>query len=65
MNFGQFVVKALITGVITFAVGILVSLLFNVVVHGSAAVAWGTMFRLGVVIGVVLPLITWIDMKKE
>lgn len=64
MNFGQFIIKALVVGIITFATGILVSLLFNLIIHGNAAVAWGAMFRLGVILGIVLPLTEWLYIKK-
>ncbi|MDD3095327.1 MAG: hypothetical protein WC372_05345 [Candidatus Neomarinimicrobiota bacterium] len=65
MNFWNFVLRCLVIGIIAFAVGILVSFLFFLIIHGKADVAWGVMFRYAAVLGVMLPLAERIKIGKE
>lgn len=65
MKFWTFVLNCLIVGAIAFLAGMLVSFLFNVIVHGSAMVAWGTTLRLAVILGLVVPLADLLKFKKE
>jgi hypothetical protein len=65
MKFGPFVLHCLVIGIIAFAVGILVSLFFNLIIHGSALVAWGTMFRIAVILGLVIPISELLNTKKK
>lgn len=65
MKFGNFVLRCLVIGVIAFAVGILVSFLFYLIIHGKADVAWGVMFRYAVILGIMLPLSELIKIGKE
>ncbi len=65
MSFGRLILNCLIVGAIAFAAGILVSFLFNVIIHGNAMVAWGSMFRLAAVIGLVIPIADLVKKGKE
>jgi hypothetical protein len=65
MKFWNFVLNCLIVGALTFLIGILVSFLFNVIVYGSAVVAWGTTFRLAVTIGLMIPIYELLKRKSE
>ncbi|MCD6336662.1 MAG: hypothetical protein DRP93_02785 [Candidatus Neomarinimicrobiota bacterium] len=65
MKFWNFVLNCLIVGVIAFAAGLLVNFLFNVIVHGSAIVAWGATFRIAVVLGLVIPLADLLKIKSD
>jgi hypothetical protein len=65
MKFWNFVLNCLIVGAVTFLAGILVSFLFNVIVHGSAMVAWGTTLRLAVTIGLAIPISELLKIKPE
>ena len=56
MKLGAFILRCLVIGLIAFAVGILVSLFFNLIIHGSALIAWGTMFRIAVILGLVVQI---------
>lgn len=61
----KFILNCLIVGVIAFAVGVLVSFLINLILHGQAAVLWGDMFRIAVVVGVMIPLADHVKVNKE
>jgi len=65
MKFWTFILNCLIVGALTFLVGMLVSFLFNVIVYGSALVAWGTTLRIAVIIGLVIPLSHLLMLKNE
>ena len=65
MKFWNFVLNCLIVGAIAFAAGMLVSFLFNVIVHGSAMVAWGTTLRIAVILGLVIPLAKLLNIKSD
>ena len=65
MKFWTFVLNCLIVGALTFLAGMLVSFLFNVIVYGSALVAWGTTLRIAVVIGLIVPLSDLLKIKDE
>ncbi len=65
MKFWNFVLNCLIVGIIAFAVGVLVSFLINLILHGTAAVLWGDMFRIAVVVGVMVPLAEYVKLEKK
>jgi hypothetical protein len=65
MSFGSFVLRCLVIGIIAFAIGILVSFLFSLIIYGSTAVAWGTMFRIAVILGLLVPLSELIKVGKK
>ncbi len=65
MKFWNFVLNCLIVGAIAFVAGMLVSFLFNVIVHGSAMVAWGATLRMSVILGLVVPLGKLLNIKSE
>lgn len=65
MKFWNLVLNCLIVGALAFLAAILVSFLFNVIVHGQALVAWGTSLRLAVVLGLVLPISKLLKIKTE
>ncbi|MCP5111383.1 MAG: hypothetical protein GY953_11170, partial [bacterium] len=47
--------------VLTFAVAVIVSYLYSLVVHGVGAPDWGTAVRLGIILSIIL---TWMDRRK-
>jgi hypothetical protein len=65
MKFWNFVLNCLIVGAVAFLAAILVSFLFNVIVHGQALVAWGTSLRLAVILGLALPLSKLLTFKTD
>lgn len=47
---------------VTLVVAITVTLLWNLVFHGSASVDWATAFRFAIIFGVILP---WVQSEKK
>ncbi|MBW6458314.1 MAG: hypothetical protein K0B52_04040 [FCB group bacterium] len=64
MKFWPFVLRCLTVGAITFVTGIIVFFLYKLILYGDVAWAWGEMFRLGVILGIVLPLTDLIKAPK-
>jgi hypothetical protein len=48
--------------VITFAVSMIVNLVWNLIFHGTASVAWEMSFRLAIILGIVL---SWFQTKEK
>ena len=46
--------------VLTLVVSAIVTLLYNLIVHGTSLIEWGTSFRLAIILGIVL---TWVHFK--
>ena len=65
MKFWHFVLRCLLVGALAFVAGMGVSFFFNLIVHGSAMVAWGATLRLAVVLGLVIPLSEWIKICNK
>ncbi len=65
MKFWHFVLRCLLVGALAFVAGMAVSFFFNLIVYGSAIVAWGTTLRLAVVLGLVIPLSEWIKICNK
>lgn len=65
MKFWNLVLNCVIVGALAFVAGMLVSFLFNLIVHGQALVAWGTTLRLAVILGLVLPVSELLKIKSE
>ena len=56
MNAKKFLADFGLTFVIAFAVTVVVTFVWNLVVHGTSGVDWKTSFRLAIILGIVLPL---------
>jgi len=54
----------LLTFVVTLIVAFVVTLLWNLVVHGDASIDWATSFRLAIILGIALPIVNRVG-KKE
>ena len=56
MNARTFVTEFVITGLIAFVVALIVTYLYGLLVHGVGVVEWESSIRLGVILGIILPL---------
>ena len=56
MKMKKFLVDFLITFAVTLVVAAIVSFLYSLIVHGAGTVDWETSFRLGFILGIVMPL---------
>lgn len=57
MNIKKLLIGFISTFAITFVVCVIVTYLWNLIVHGQTTVDWQTSFRLSVILGVVLPIV--------
>jgi hypothetical protein len=65
MNRRRWFLDFLATFVVTGAVAIVVTLLWNLIAHGSAAVDWATSFRLAIILGIALPTVNRMDKQRQ
>jgi len=56
VNTRGFLLDMVMTMPVTFLVTAAVTYLYSLIAHGAGAVDWGTAFRLGIILGIVLPL---------
>ena len=49
--------ESLLTFIITLIVAVVVTLLWNLVSHGTPSIDWDTSFRLAIILGVALPIV--------
>ena len=57
MKFKQRLVDFTLVFIVTFAVTVAVTFLWNLLIHANALVDWETSFRLAIIFGIVLPLV--------
>lgn len=57
MNTKSYLIDMAITAVIAFLAAMVVTYLYNLLVHGTGQVNWETTFDLAIVMGIVLPLV--------
>lgn len=57
MSAGKMLLEIVVTAVIAFVVSAIVSVVWNLVAHGAASPDWETAVRLGVIFGIVVPLV--------
>ncbi|MGB8953021.1 MAG: hypothetical protein WCC06_10210 [Candidatus Aminicenantales bacterium] len=57
MKFGKVFVEFVVVFVLAFIVSVGVSLLWNIVAHGSYVVDWASSVRLGIILGILAPWI--------
>ncbi len=50
--------------ILVFVAAAVVSFLYSLIVHGSGQVDWGSAIRLGIILGVALPLVGRLEGKK-
>ncbi|MFO8183103.1 MAG: hypothetical protein R6U39_02910 [Candidatus Aegiribacteria sp.] len=62
MKIKEFVRGFLTVFPVTLGVTVVVTLLWNLVFHGSAGVDWATAFRFAIIFGVILP---WVQSGKR
>lgn len=57
----DFAATFIVTGVVATAV----TLIWNLIAHGQAAVEWATSFRLAIILGIALPTVNRMDRKRK
>jgi len=56
MNVKKFLRDFILTFVIAFSAGVIVTFVWNLIIQGTSRADWETPFRLAIILGVVLPL---------
>ncbi|UCE18001.1 MAG: hypothetical protein JSV84_14215 [Gemmatimonadota bacterium] len=62
---GKAIIEFLLTFVLALVVTSIVSVLWNLIVHGQGTVDWATSFRFGIVLGILLPWMNARNRKKH
>ena len=57
MNFKKLLVDFVTVFAVSLIVSIIVTLLWNLIVHGASTIDWETSFRFAILFGIILPLI--------
>ena len=61
MNIRRYSVDFVTVFAVTLIVCVIVTLLWNLIVHGASTVDWETSFRFAIVFGIILP---WIETRR-
>ena len=64
MNAKTFLRSFAMTFALVFVVSAVVSFLYNLIAHGQGAFEWEVAFRMGLILGIALPLIPLFEKKK-
>ena len=62
MNIKILLVNVLTVFAVTLIVSVIVTLLWNLIVHGASTIDWETSFRSAVLFGIILP---WIETRRS
>ena len=62
MNIRKLVVDFLTVFAVTLIVSVIVTLLWNLIVHGASSIDWETSFRFAILFGIILP---WIETRRS
>jgi hypothetical protein len=61
MNIRKLVVGFVTVFAVTLIVSVIVTLLWNLIVHGASSIGWETAFRFAILFGILLP---WIETRR-
>jgi hypothetical protein len=62
MDIRKLLLDFVTTFAVTLVVSIIVTLLWNVTVHGAGTVDWETSFRFAIILGIILP---WLETRSS
>jgi len=62
MNIKRLLVDFVTVFVVTLIVSVVVTLLWNLIVHGASTIDWETSVRLAILFGIILP---WIETRRS
>jgi hypothetical protein len=62
MNVKKLLVDSATVFAVSLIVSVLVTLLWNLIVHGTSAVDWETSFRFALLLGIILP---WMETRRH
>ena len=50
---------------LSFAVTIIVTYLYSLIVHGNGIIDWTVSFRISIILGIILPIVKMFDKNKD
>ena len=62
MNIKRLLVDIVTVFLVSLAISMVVSLLWNLIVHRASTIDWETSFRFAIVLGIIVP---WIAMRRS
>jgi hypothetical protein len=62
MSIRKLLVDFATVSAVTLIVSAIVTLLWNLIVHGASTIDWETSFRLAILFGIILP---WIELRRR
>ena len=62
MNIKRLLVELVTVFAVTLIVSVIVSLLWNLIVHGASTIDWETSFRFAILFGIILP---WVETRRS
>jgi hypothetical protein len=62
VNIRRLLVDSVTVFAVTLIVSVIVTLLWNLVVHGASTVDWETSFRFAILFGIILP---WLETRRR
>jgi hypothetical protein len=58
MRSHSWIMDFVVTFIVTLVVAIIVTLVWNLIAHGDANIDWATSFRLAIILGIALTIVT-------
>ena len=62
MNIKKYLVDFVTVFAVTLIVCVIVTLLWNLIVHGASTIDWETSFRFAILLGIIVP---WIETRRS
>jgi len=62
MNIKRYLVDSVTVFVVTLIVCVIVTFLWNLIVHGASTIDWDTSFRFAILFGIILP---WMETRRS
>jgi hypothetical protein len=62
MNIQRLLVDIVTVFAVSLIVSVIVTLLWNLIVHGASTIDWETSFRFAILLGIILP---WMETRKS
>jgi len=61
----KYLIQFLYTSILAFIVASIVSFLYGLIAHGAGVVDWGTAARLALILGIIFPILSYLERKKK
>lgn len=65
MNIKKLLISFVTIFAVTLVVAAIVTFLYSLIVHGAGTIDWETSFRLAIILGIVVPVITAMRIREK